>query len=206
MTYKELRTFVNKNYKKGRYDFPDSDRGFQEILKGKLGGLKNKYFSLFKKAVSFSPITDIEEFITEFVCDVKAPVDISLMQDNIRYYKRLEYEADLMEKRVSALQDIADKYNSYLEEKQRLQIQSYIVDRARLQAASDEKVRLRDEIGRLDMEIASFLKRQTDCSLALEQEKIRWDKLIQDKLESDIHKKAENLKSQKNNLVGGSMN
>ena len=102
MTYKELRTFVNKNYKKGRYDFPDSDRGFQEILKGKLGGLKNKYFSLFKKAVSFSPITDIEEFITEFVCDVKAPVDISLMQDNIRYYKRLEYEADLMEKRVSA--------------------------------------------------------------------------------------------------------
>ena len=176
MTYKELRTFVNKNYKKGRYDFPDSDRGFQEILKGKLGGLKNKYFSLFKKAVSFSPITDIEEFITEFVCDVKAPVDISLMQDNIRYYKRLEYEADLMEKRVSALQDIADKYNSYLEEKQRLQIQSYIVDRARLQAASDEKVRLRDEIGRLDMEIASFLKRQTDCSLALEQEKIRWDK------------------------------
>lgn len=201
MTYKELRTFVNKNYKKGRYDFPDSDRGFQEILKGKLGGLKNKYFSLFKKAVSFSPITDIEEFITEFVCDVKAPVDISLMQDNIRYYKRLEYEADLMEKRVSALQDIADKYNSYLEEKQRLQIQSYIVDRARLQAASDEKVRLRDEIGRLDMEIASFLKRQTDCSLALEQEKIRWDKLIQDKLESDIHKKAENLKSQKNNLV-----
>ena len=64
MTYKELRTYVNKSYKKGKFEFPESDRGFQEILKGKLGGLKNKYFSLFKKAVSFTPITDIETFIT----------------------------------------------------------------------------------------------------------------------------------------------
>jgi len=201
LTYKELRTFVNKNYKKGKYEFPDSDRGFQEIIKGKLGGLKNKYFSLFKKAVSFTPITDIETFITEYVCDVKNPVDISLMQDNIRYYKRLEYEADLMEARISGLQGIADKYNSYMEEKQRLEVQSYIVDRARLQAILDEKMKLGDEIGRLDMEIVSVSKRQTECSLTLITEKEERDMLIADKLKSDIHNKMEQLKSRKNELT-----
>lgn len=201
LTYKELRTYVNKNYKKGKYEFPDSDRGFQEIIKGKLGGLKNKYFSLFKKAVSFTPITDIETFITEYVCDVKNPVDISLMQDNIRYYKRLEYEADLMEARISGLQGIADKYNSYMEEKQRLEIQSFIIDRARLQSALDEKIKLNDEIGRLDIEIASISKRQADCSLALVAEKEKRDRLMVDKLKSDIHNKMEQLKSRKNDLV-----
>ena len=90
MSFQELRAYVNKNYKRGKFEFPETNRRYQEILKGKLGGLKNKYFSLFKKAVPFTPITDIETFITEYVCDVKAPVDISIMQENIRYYKRLE--------------------------------------------------------------------------------------------------------------------
>ncbi|HHY82019.1 MAG TPA: hypothetical protein GX505_04985 [Clostridiales bacterium] len=201
LTYKELRTFVNKNYKKGKYDFPDSDRGFQEIIKGKLGGLKNKYFSLFKKAVSFTPITDIEKFITEYVCDVKNPVDISLMQDNIRYYKRLEYEADLMEARISELQRIADKYNSYIEEKQRLEIQSYIVDRAMLQVALDEKEKLNEEIKRLDIEIVSAKNRQAECLQELASQKEERDRLIADKLQSDIYNKMEQLKSRKNNIL-----
>jgi len=201
MSFKELRAYVNRNFKRGKYDFPDSDRGYQEILKGKLGGLKNKYFSLFKKAVSFTPITDIETFITEYVCDVKNPVDISLMQDNIRYYKRLEYEADLMEKRISGLQAIAEKYNSYQEEKQRLEIQSYIIDRARLQAILDEKAALSEDIGRLESEIASISKKQAECALVLFEERERRDRYIADKLKSDIHTKMEQLESQKNELI-----
>ena len=134
MSFKELRVYVNKNYK-GKFEFPDTNRRYQEILKGKLGGLKNKYFSLFKKAVPFTPITDIETFITEYVCDVKAPVDISIMQDNIRYYKRLEYDAEMMENRVKALEEISQKYLSWTEEKQRLEMQTYIIERAQHQMA-----------------------------------------------------------------------
>jgi len=200
MTYKELRTYVNKSYKKGKFEFPESDRGFQEILKGKLGGLKNKYFSLFKKAVSFTPITDIETFITEYVCDVKNPVDITLMQDNIRYYKRLEYDAELMETRISALNRISEKYKSYQDEKQRLEIQSYIVDRAKLQAAIDEKNKLNKEVGRIDGDIALYSKKQAEYSASLVFEKQKRDKLLEDKLKSDINNKIEQLKARKNEL------
>ena len=145
MSYKELRSFVNRNYKRGRYDFPDTNRRYQDILKGKLGGLKNKYFSLFKKAVPFSPITDIETFITEYICDVRSPVDISLMQDNIRYYKRLEQDADMMEQRISALEEISAKYAAYHDEQQRFEVQSYIIERAKHQAALDSLEALREE-------------------------------------------------------------
>ena len=201
MSYKDLRSYVNKNYRKGRFDFPDSDRGFQDILRGKLGGLKTKYFSLFKKAVSFTPITDIETFITEYVCDVKSPVDITLMQDNIRYYKRLEYESELMESRIKALKGISDKYSAYLEEKQRLDIQSYIMDRARLQTIIDEKRRLQDEAEKLESELAALAARKSDLSARLSEMKLKKEKLTEEKYKSDIQNKLESLKKQKEELL-----
>lgn len=201
MTYKDLRAYVNKNYKRGRFDFPETDRGFQDILKGKFGGLKNKYFSLLKKAVSFSPITDIETFITEYVCDVKNPVDISLMQENIRHYKRLEFEADIMESRVRRLTEISEKYRSYQEESQRLQIQSFIIDRAKLQISLDRIEYLDRELSRLDAMIAEQQKKQTQLKLEIEKERRNKDKLVEDKLKSDINNKLEQLRKQKNELT-----
>lgn len=200
MSYKDLRTYVNKYYKKGKYDFPDSDRGFQDILRGKLGGLKTKYFSLFKKAVSFTPITDIETFITEYVCDVKNPVDITLMQDNIRYYKRLEYESDLMEARIRGLKDISEKYSVYLDEKQRLDIQSYIMDRARLQVVIDERKRMQDESEGLNAELAALEARQAKLSAEVTELKNKKDRLSEEKYKSDIHNKLENLKNKREEL------
>jgi len=82
MSYRDLKNYVHKNYKKGKCEFFEVNRSYQDTLKGKLGGLKGKYFSLLKKAVPFTPITNIESFITEYVCDIKGPIDISLMQDN----------------------------------------------------------------------------------------------------------------------------
>jgi uncharacterized protein YPO0396 len=201
MTYKDLRAYVNKNYKRGRFDFPETDRGFQDIIKGKFGGLKNKYFSLLKKAVSFTPITDIETFITEYVCDVKNPVDISLMQDNIRYYKRLEFEADIMEARVKRLSEIAEKYRSYQDESQRFQIQSFIIDRAKLQVSLDRIEHLNSELTRLDAAIAEQQKRQAELKLEIEAERKNKDRLVEDKLKSDINNKIEQLRKQKNELT-----
>jgi uncharacterized protein YPO0396 len=200
MTYKELRTYVNKHYKKGKYDFPESDRGYQEIIKGKLGGLKNKYFDLFKKAVSFTPITDIETFITDYVCDVKNPVDISLMQDNIRQYKRMELEADLLEERVSALQKIADMFRSYSDEKQRLQMQSYLIDRAKFQVLLEEKKDLKEKIERLEKEIADYSRKKEAIIADLEKEREKRDELIAAKQRSDIYTKKEQLEKERKEL------
>ncbi|HBQ64038.1 MAG TPA: hypothetical protein DD727_03770 [Clostridiales bacterium] len=191
--YKDLRSFFNRTFKKGRFEFPDSDHGFQEILKGKLGGLKNKYFSLFKKAVSFTPITDIEYFITEFVCDVRAPVDITLMQDNIRSYKRLEHDADLMSRRVDDLSGIADRFAAYLEEKQRYELQRYLVEMAKLKAALNDISGFEEELHGLEQKAVETETRLTEVKNALERESARKQALSDDRARSDITQKFNQL-------------
>lgn len=200
MTYKDLRSYVLKNYKRGKFEFPETNRGYQDILKGKLGGLKNKYFGLFKKAVPFTPITNIETFITEYVCDVKSPVDISIMRDNIRSYKRLEYEADMIADRITALENIAAKYAAYNDERQRYEIQSYIIDRAVHQSAADRLTKLKEETGKNREKIARLSKEQAECSVSIVELKREKDRLTADKLASDINRKKEELESRKQAL------
>ena len=81
-------------------------------LKKKFGGLKDKYFSLLKKATSFNPITDITTFITEYDCDPQANINLDILQENILEYKRLEEEAKAIEGRVNDLEEIENTYKN----------------------------------------------------------------------------------------------
>lgn len=200
LSSKQLKTYAHNNLKKSRFEFPETNRGYQDLLKGKLGGLKNKYFSLLKKAVPFSPIKDIEAFITEYVCDVKGTVDISTMQDNIRYYKRLEQDAGLIEKRLAALQDIAAKYELWLEEKQRLQIQKYIIERSRHQMSLDKLEALKKEIQQKEEELAAVEADQNRCEEDIRELRKQKDRLTADKIASNIYKKQEELTEKKKQL------
>ena len=200
MPFKQLRNYAHNNLKKSKYDFPETNRGYQDLLKGKLGGLKNKYFSLLKKAVPFSPIKDIEAFITEYVCDVKGTIDISMMQDNIRYYKRLEQDAGMIGKRVEALQEIVEKYELWQEEKQKLRIQSYIIERAEHQNALDRLEKLTEENRRHSKELADIEIRQTNAEDEIRELRHQKDKLTADKIASDIYKKKDELDVKKKQL------
>ena len=102
MEYKTLNRFFQDNYA-GKFQFFDSNRQYQDFIKRKFGGLKDKYFSLLKKATSFTPITDITTFITQYVCDPQANIELDILQDNITQYKKLEVEALNIEKRVKRL-------------------------------------------------------------------------------------------------------
>ena len=99
MDYKTLLQFFNENYP-SKFQFFDSNRQYQDFLKRKFGGLKDKYFSLLKKATSFTPITDITTFITDYVCDPQANIELDALQDNILQYKKLEVEATNIEKEI----------------------------------------------------------------------------------------------------------
>ena len=79
---------------------------YQVAVRGKLGGLNQKFFNLFKKAVTFTPINDIEKFIVEYVCDVKNQIDITSMQENIRQYNSLLKQVDVMNTQKNQLMNM----------------------------------------------------------------------------------------------------
>jgi tetrahydromethanopterin S-methyltransferase subunit B len=127
-------------------------------------------------------------------------VDIADMQDNIRYYKRLEHEADMVRARIACLEDIGKKYDDYSEEDQRYLEQSYLMDRAGKQKtidSIDDLNRKREDNEREIEGLGTQIAHKEMELKGLEEEK---DRLLREKYDSDIYKKSERLKEEKRNL------
>ncbi len=133
LSQKELSEYFQQNYSSSEYCFCDTNAQYQNLLKDKLGGIKDKYFSLLKKAVSFTPITNIEQFITEYVCDVPSEINVESMRANIQQYKRLELEAASMEKKIVKLESIHNAYKDVQNKRNDLRLSSYMSKRVTYQ-------------------------------------------------------------------------
>lgn len=127
--YKTLLEYFKTNYT-NKYKFFDSNRQYQDEIKSRFGGLKEKFFTLFKKAVSFNPITDITTFITEYICDPQSNINIETMQENIVQYKRLEKEALSMEGRIKQIEAIEHAFKTYESHSRDIKLFSYLISRS----------------------------------------------------------------------------
>jgi len=96
-----LKAYLLNNFSKNKYEFFDTNGRYKELLLAKLGQVNPKFFRLLKKAVPFSPIMDIKGFISDFVCDVDSTIDITNMQETIRYYKQWEQELEMVKNRLT---------------------------------------------------------------------------------------------------------
>lgn len=137
MDITQLRTFFKENYV-GHFETTEVGRDFRTKLYGKLGGLRDRFSGLLKKTVSFTPNMNIQQFITEFVCDAQQTVDVSHMQDNIRSYKRLEAESDVLKARIELLDKIVKTHQSYTTLRNNEILYSYLIDRANADIKSAE--------------------------------------------------------------------
>ncbi|MBQ8053355.1 MAG: hypothetical protein IJ198_06100 [Lachnospiraceae bacterium] len=143
-TIPQLKRYLRDSRK--HFEIIDTNRRYQEIIMGKYGAVKRKYLVLLKKAVPFTPITDIEKFITESICDVRNNIQIEQMQSDIRQYKNLEADAARTHEKVIALREIETLTEEYEADRERYRLQSYIILRALREEAEQEAARIRDGI------------------------------------------------------------
>lgn len=200
MDYHTLRNRLNSTGRV-KYQFFDTNRSYRDSFLGKMGGLNNKFFTLFKKAVPFSPIMDIEKFICEFVCDVSSKIEISDMQDNIRHYKQLEQEVGFVKERIERLTVISSKFQDYAIEQRRLQEQFYLMDRAQLQESEDRIKELQEKTRQNNETIAGLAAQVEEKEQEIHQLDEKRDRLLKEKFESDLYKKIESLKKQLDDLT-----
>lgn len=186
LNQKELRPFLLTNYSDVK--FFETNTAYREFCKNLFGGLNNNYFSLFKKAIPFSPITNIEQFITEYVCDVKNTIDITAMQENIRDYKRLEIEAQEIEKRIAKLSQIKEIYHSWKTDYDKVSMQRYILNRGELYLANKNLEKFQDTISDLNNEIEDKTRILGECEAQISTLKKERDSLIKEKFSSDVFK------------------
>jgi len=200
MDYKTLSRFLKETYP-GAHQFFDSNRQYTDMLKRRFGGLKDKFFSLLKKAVSFTPITDIETFITEYVCDPQANVNIDPMQENILQYKKLETEAQTMQMRIDRLEEIDRTYGAYAGHKENFDLFSYLIENSELhieqetlESYSLQLQKARDRLHHIDIDLADVAANISE----LEKKKYQ---LIADRYNSDAYKLTDELQETRKNTI-----
>ena len=128
-----LREWAGKEAGRNNFRYYDSNATYREHFRHLMGGLGEKFFSLFRKAVPFSPIMDIKDFIANFVCNISGKVEIDDMRENIRHYKQLEGELDQVKRRIAGLQAVDRVFAQYSEAERRLLIQRFLPARAEIE-------------------------------------------------------------------------
>lgn len=196
MEYKNLSQFFATNYA-NKYKFVDTNRQYQELLKKKFGNIKDKYFSLFKKAVSFTPITDITTFITEYVCDAQSNINIDMMQENILQYKKLENEAQVMGVRIERLEAISKAYEAYSSHSKNMNLYSYIVERAECKNDENRLASYLDSLKKAQTRLLEIDGEIADLEVNVAELNRRKTRLIQDKASSDTYRLTDEMQEQK---------
>lgn len=197
MDYKELKTYFAKNYSQGKFKtFKESNKAYQQEFLAKMGAIKPKFFNLFKKSVTFTPIDDIEKFISEYVCDVTNEIDIESMKQNIRQYKELEKQALQMKTRIEKLCKIEELFKQYKEKVNEEVVQNYLMLQSNLQNDVDYlrrfKMQYEDnqkQIENLEDEKEKIQQNRESLAKQIEAKTI-------EKSTSDIGRKREELEKQ----------
>ena len=130
LSIEKLRRWIYAEHPESTKMITSVNKEFRDYLYGKLGGLQAKFADLFKKAVPFTPIADIQKFITEFVFGHEQPVDIRAMQETIESYTQMEQEAARLQERQTLLEEIASQHGEYRRLRAQVQANQYIAERA----------------------------------------------------------------------------
>ena len=112
-----------------------------------------KMFTLLKKSISFKRIDNIENFITENICDVKNEIDIRSMQLNVYEYEKQKEKADQLEKQERELAEINNLYEKYSNKKRNIKVYNYISNRCEEISKTSEINNIKKEIEAKTLEL-----------------------------------------------------
>lgn len=194
-----LRAYIKQEYG-ARGKLYDIQKEYRDDLLAKWNVHNEQVMRMMKKAVSFKPITDIQKFITENICDIPEKPDIMAMQQNIRDYKRHEQLAKQQEEKLAALQEIARLYREMQQAVERWQIHFFL-------AQWGEKEKLEADIRQQETRRQQALDELTETGQTIQeltaqaaQKEEQREALERDCVQSDVFQEERRLRDQKGTL------
>lgn len=214
----DLRMFLQKTYGT-RFEMFDTQKAYREFALAKWNVHNPALMHLMKRAVSFQPIRDIEEFITQNICDVPDKPDIEAMQENIRYYKRQETLLQQEEEKKAALVEIQEAYTRWTRDKELSILHLYICRRAGLVSEEEMLQELHETLSNLKAEMEEIrqqnerkegeLREKKQEITALEQELYANDSFLKQhqwEEKRDIYRKQRKLEEERVHQLTSVMN
>lgn len=201
MRYRDLSAWARSTYGSSRYRFFDTDTDYQSFIKEVYGNLPDKYFSLFKKAVSFSPISNISSFITEYICDADLNVDITPMQKNIEQYKILETEAKNLRNKVEALTAIHSAYEEMSGFDRQINMLNYVNARVSYEEAKKKLDVFQERLAKDNERLAYIGDSIAKADSQLEDLRSDYNSYNAKRLQSDKYSLTEKLSMKKDDVT-----
>lgn len=94
-----------------------------------LGGIKDTFFSLIQKGISFSPITNLRKFIYDYILDAQE-LDVSMMQDYVEQTNELIDSINTAERQIGMLNEIRERFEKVEQINKNIIIGNYMEKRA----------------------------------------------------------------------------
>ena len=133
--------------------FMDTNTEYRQNILSMYNVHDRKMFTLLKKSISFKRIDNIENFITENICDVKNEIDIRSMQLNVYEYEKQKEKADQLEKQERELAEINNLYEKYSNKKRNIKVYNYISNRCEEISKTSEIDNIKKEIETKTLEL-----------------------------------------------------
>lgn len=127
---------------------------YREEMLNRLGGLNERFFDLFLRALTFQPIRDIRQFVEQWLLE-EQPLEVETLKRVVERLTQLRLTTEQVEAQTVALQAIVDRQFEVLRLRQRHN--EYVLLAARLHhvAARKRVAELERQQTRLDEHIAA---------------------------------------------------
>lgn len=194
-----LRSYL-KELPKSHYVMYDSNKKYRDDILAKWNVHTEQVFRMLKKAVSFKPIIDIQQFITENICDIPEKPDIEAMQQNIRDYKHHELLAQRQEEKLVALTEISKLFRDMQIIIDRLMQQKFVSYWAEKEVLENRILQLEQEKDGCVADIQTQTAVYTELGEKIASAAQRRDQLRDDRARSEDFKEKERLEKKQQDL------
>lgn len=118
--------------------FERNKSNYVKALLARTGGLQERFFKVFTKALSFKPISDIRIFVYDYILD-RRELQLDLLKQNFELHERYKQELERLQERKQQLKDIQESYRLYVRYRETAKEQDYVIRRLKLDIEKEYK-------------------------------------------------------------------
>ncbi|MFC5404310.1 ATP-binding protein [Cohnella soli] len=186
--------------------FERSKSNYQKALLQRMGGLHERFFSSFLKALSFKPIHSVRDFVYENILDERE-LQLALMKQNFDIHENYQRELEELQLRRDKLIGIREKFEQFVKHRETVKEQDYVIRRLKVQfqheTAEALELKLRhtsEKIARAgeEKELAGY-KREAVARESQEAYQ-RWQNHAAERRKRELEEKIQQLEEAKSDL------
>ncbi|SFR00564.1 Uncharacterized protein YPO0396 [Desulfoscipio geothermicus DSM 3669] len=179
------------NFRQYRNDI----EGYRNDLRQLFGGIKESFFSLFVKGISFKPITNLRKFIYSYILEER-PVDVDTMRDYAERYRQMEEQILNTEAEIAALEEECREYGKVENLRRQQAVGRYMLLRGNFEQKARETEETRQQYQKTKERFRWLLGELRELEEKYKKLHAEKEKLIEKIKENEVVQKEKQLRQQ----------